>query len=273
MFKVPDHQVAGHQAREGQLGPLIDDSGRFYKPLQNNGRGSKELAFYRNFFSDPRIPPKIQTFFPEFFGIKTLEASDGSGLCDHIILEDLTCNLTNPSIADIKIGSRTWYPHASDQYIAKCIKKDRELTSLVLGFRISGLQILEVGEELEFWRPRKEEIQGFSAEDVRRVLRRFVSLDFDFVEWVLKELKELKKWFEEQTIFHFYSASVLLMKGNGNERGKVKLVDFAHVFDGNGVIDHNFLGGLCSMIKFLKEISRDSLEEDSKLEFANGGGK
>ena len=34
----------------------------------------------------------------------------------------------------------------------------------------------------------------------------------------------------------------------------VKLVDFAHVAEGNGVIDHNFLGGLCSLIKFISDI-------------------
>ncbi|KAI5329185.1 hypothetical protein L3X38_028582 [Prunus dulcis] len=37
MLKVPDHQVAGHQAGDGKLGPLTDDSGHFYKPLQNDG--------------------------------------------------------------------------------------------------------------------------------------------------------------------------------------------------------------------------------------------
>ncbi|KAL0316551.1 UNVERIFIED_CONTAM: Inositol polyphosphate multikinase beta [Sesamum radiatum] len=35
---------------------------------------------------------------------------------------------------------------------------------------------------------------------------------------------------------------------------EIKLVDFAHVFEGRGVIDHNFLGGLCSLIKFISEI-------------------
>ncbi|KAH0975015.1 hypothetical protein GBA52_016914 [Prunus armeniaca] len=39
MLKVPDHQVAGRQAGDGKLGPRIDYSGHFYKPLQNDGRG------------------------------------------------------------------------------------------------------------------------------------------------------------------------------------------------------------------------------------------
>ena len=44
MLKVPDHQVAGHQGGHGQPGPLIDDSGRFYKPLQDDDvRGQLNL--------------------------------------------------------------------------------------------------------------------------------------------------------------------------------------------------------------------------------------
>jgi hypothetical protein len=63
-----------------------------------------------------------------------------------------------------------------------------------------------------------------------------------------------------ETIFHFSSCSVLLVndkesvsKGRSSS-AEVKLVDFAHVVEGKGIIDHNFLGGLCSFIKFISEI-------------------
>uniref|UniRef100_A0A0D3F5T3 Inositol polyphosphate multikinase n=1 Tax=Oryza barthii TaxID=65489 RepID=A0A0D3F5T3_9ORYZ len=81
---------------------------------------------------------------------------------------------------------------------------------------------------------------------------------------VLAQLGELKAWFEEQTLYHFYSASILFgydanaaaaaAPGGGSGGVRVKLVDFAHVDDGDGVIDHNFLGGLCSLIKFIGDI-------------------
>ena len=44
MLKIPDHQVVGHQASDGKLGLLIDDSGQIFKPLQGDERGSKEVA-------------------------------------------------------------------------------------------------------------------------------------------------------------------------------------------------------------------------------------
>ncbi|BFG31962.1 hypothetical protein CerSpe_182360 [Prunus speciosa] len=65
---------------------------------------------------------------------------------------------------------------------------------------------------------------------------------------------------EEQTIFHFCSCSVLMvyekesiLQGR-NSGAEIKLIDFAHVIEGKGVIDHNFLGGLCSLIKLISDI-------------------
>ncbi|KAH0975199.1 hypothetical protein GBA52_017098 [Prunus armeniaca] len=227
MLKVPDHQVAGHQAGDGKLGPLIDDSGHFYKPLQNDGRGSHELAFYTSFSTDTRIPDHIRKFFPVFYGTRHLEASDGSGLYPHLALEDTVSSRINPSVLDAKIGSRTWYPQAAEDYIIKCLKKDRETTSLELGFRVSGLRVYG-NKETGFWKPDKKCVLNFSIEDTRLALRKFVSSnpstdsdikpDCSFASAVyggpagiLAQLLKLKSWFEEQTIFHFYSCSVLMV--------------------------------------------------------------
>ncbi|GAV62535.1 IPK domain-containing protein, partial [Cephalotus follicularis] len=286
MLKVPEHQVAGHQARDGKLGPLVDDSGRFYKPLQDDDRGSNEVALYSSFSSNTRIPDHIRRFFPNFYGTQLLEASNGSGLRPHLILQDLLSDRVNPSIMDVKIGSRTWYPQASEDYIQKCLKKDRETTSLSLGFRISGLQIYG-SKESRVWKPEKKLVHKFTVDDVRVILRKFVSsnistnsnvnMDCSFAQTVyggsagiLAQLMELKAWFEDQTMYHFNSCSVIMvyekesvLKG-GNAGPQVQLVDFAHAMEGKGVIDHNFLGGLCSLIKFVSEILIDPDEYPSK---------
>lgn len=287
MLKVPPHQVAGHQAHDGKLGPLIDDSGHFYKPLQGDERGSQELSFYTTFASNTRVPNHIRRFFPIFHGTQLMEASDGSGLLPHIVLQDLVSDRLNPTIMDIKIGSRTWPPEASEDYIAKCLKKDRETTSLPLGFRISGLQIYG-NKEFGFWKPVRKLVQNLLTEDVKLVLRKFVSSnvsadlgmepDCSFTSTVyggptgiLSQLLELKSWFEDQTILHFYSCSVLfiyekeLVSKGVSSNAEVKLIDFAHVVDGRGVIDHNFLGGLCSLIKFVSEIITDPNDTKSTV--------
>ncbi|KAL2462272.1 Inositol polyphosphate multikinase beta [Abeliophyllum distichum] len=276
MLKVPNHQVAGHKAGDGKLGPLVDDSGRFYKPLQGNERGSNELNFYTSFSLNTRIPDHIRRFFPNFYGTQLVEASDGSGLQPHLVLQDLNFRRVNPSIMDIKIGSRTWAPQASEDYIQRCLKKDRETSSLPLGFRLSGFQIYQ-NRELGFWKPERTSFQSLPADEVKLLLRKFVSSnayvnldskpDCSFASIVyggstgiLSQLLELKAWFEDQTFYHFYSCSVLIMyekefASNGKSPcAEIKLIDFAHVYEGQGVIDHNFLGGLCSLIKFISEI-------------------
>ncbi|KAI8529310.1 hypothetical protein RHMOL_Rhmol12G0215500 [Rhododendron molle] len=276
MLKIPDNQVAGHQAGNGKLGPLVDGLGRFYKPLQSDERGTNEEAFYSSLSSNTRIPGHICRFFPVFHGTQLLEASDGSGLFPHLVLQDLVSSRLNPSIMDIKIGARTWPAQASEDYIAKCLERDRETTSVSLGFLITGFQMYG-SKESGFWKPHKKFFHGFSTDDVRLVLRKFVSSnasgDFDVdpdcafasivyggSNGILAQLLDLKAWFEDQTLFHFYSCSVLLIYEkelalDGSSSGaEVKLVDFAHVVDGKGVIDHNFLGGLCSLIKFISEI-------------------
>ncbi|PIN17595.1 Inositol polyphosphate multikinase, component of the ARGR transcription regulatory complex [Handroanthus impetiginosus] len=276
MLKDPDHQVAGHKALGGKLGPLVDDSGRFYKPLQGDERGKKEVAFYTSFSSNIKVPDHISRFFPKFYGTQLVEASDGSSMQPHLVLQDLTFNRVNPSVMDIKIGSRTWAPEAPADYKQKCMKKDRESSSLPLGFRLSGLQIFESGET-GFWKPDKKWVQSLPADEVRLLLKKFVSSntskamdskpDCAFASIVyggstgiLSQILELKAWFEDQTIYHFYSCSVLLMfekelaSHGKSPRSEIKLIDFAHVYEGRGVIDHNFLGGLCSLIKFISEI-------------------
>ncbi|KAJ6358583.1 hypothetical protein OIU76_000322 [Salix suchowensis] len=200
MLKVPDHQVAGHQAGHGHPGPLIDDSGRFYKPLQDDDRGAIEAAFYTSFSSNTRVPDHIRRFFPVFYGTKLLEASDGSGQWPHLVLEDVVSGLSHPSVMDVKIGSRTW---------------------------ISGLQLYE-SEESGLWKPDRKLVQHLSADEVRVVLKKFVSSnspidpnlnpDCSFASSVyggssgiLAQLLELKSWFEDQTIYHLNSCSVLMV--------------------------------------------------------------
>ncbi|KAH7858393.1 hypothetical protein Vadar_023312 [Vaccinium darrowii] len=228
---------------------------RFYKPLQSDERGTNEAAFYTSFSSTTRIPDHIRKFFPVFHGTQLLQASDGSGLLPHLVLQDVVSNRLNPSIMDLKIGAMTWPPQASEDYIAKCLKKDRETTSVSLGFRITGFQMYG-SKESGFWKPHKKLVQGFSTDDVKLVLRKFASsnasgdpdLDPDCAfasvvyggsNGILAQLLELKAWFEDQTIFHFYSCSVLLiyekelaLKGSSTG-AEIKLVDFAHVVEDN----------------------------------------
>lgn len=278
MFKVPDHQVAGHVAGVGKLGPLVDDSGRFYKPLQDGKRGTEEVSFYESFTSNTKIPENIRKFFPIFYGTKIMKASTGTEH-PHIVLQDLVSSRVSPSVMDIKIGSRTWAPEATEAYITKCLKKDRESTSVSLGYRLSGLRVF-INDESGFYKPERDIMRKAGPDDVKLFLMKFVSSNpesesesepdcslagsvYGGLNGILSQLLELKAWFEDQTMYHFYACSLLFMFEKGlalkgaTTNAQVKLIDFAHVTEGKGVIDHNFLGGLCSLIKFISDIIPD----------------
>ncbi|CAI9280578.1 unnamed protein product [Lactuca saligna] len=171
----------------------------------------------------------------------------------------------------------TWAPEASEEYITKCLKKDRESTSVSLGYRLSGLRVF-IGDELGFYKPERDVMRKAGPDDVRLFLMKFVSSNLESESGseskpdcslvasvyggdngILSQLLELKAWFEDQTVYHFYACSLLFMFEKGlTSNPEVKLIDFAHVEEGKGVIDHNFLGGLCSLIKFISDILSDT---------------
>ncbi|KAJ3697203.1 hypothetical protein LUZ61_000908 [Rhynchospora tenuis] len=271
MLQRPEHQVAGHEAGSGTLGPLIDGSGNFFKPLNpSDERGAQELAFYTSFYSDMRVPHSIRSsYFPSFGGTRILPVPDSPDLLlPHLVLGDLLHGYSDPCVMDIKIGARTWYPSVSEKDFAKYWKKDSESTTPLLGFRISGLQ---VHHESGRWKPHRDTVRKYTVTDVRQSLRQFVSKNPDETDpdcafassvyggsnGILAQLLELKSWFEGQTLFHFYSSSLFIAYDKGGKAAQAKLIDFAHVMEGEGIIDHNFLGGLCSLIKWVSEILTD----------------
>jgi 1D-myo-inositol-tetrakisphosphate 5-kinase/inositol-polyphosphate multikinase len=94
VFKVAANQVAGHRFEEGRVGSLVDDSGRFYKPLQTGARGDKETQFYDKIWSDTAVPPAVKAFFPHFYGTIDIDAPDGSSIN---ILQSPIFSSSNPN--------------------------------------------------------------------------------------------------------------------------------------------------------------------------------
>lgn len=59
------------------VGSSVDESGRFYKPLQDGERGNREIEFYEKLQVDEGVPPHIRSFFPKYFGTIFIEAPNG----------------------------------------------------------------------------------------------------------------------------------------------------------------------------------------------------
>ena len=86
----------------------------------------------------------------------------------------------------------------------------------------------------------------------------------------IAQLESLLSWFESQTDFHFYSASVLILyegdaQGADDANVRVRLVDFAHTFStdresGDEYVvsgkDENFTNGLKSLVQRFVAVNR-----------------
>ncbi|BFI25616.1 inositol-polyphosphate multikinase [Marchantia polymorpha subsp. ruderalis] len=291
VLKPAVHQVAGHGSKSsGRQGPVVDESGRrFFKPLhEGDERADREIAFYDKIKHDDRIPAEVKAFFPAFYGTKFLPSVDGQGLVRHGVMENLTYGFKMPSVTDVKIGYRTWYPEATEAYIQKAKKKDKMTTSGAIGIRISGLQVYEASTG-SVWKPDRDWCRDMSAEMVRPTLERFVSSNpsletFDAAfaaavyggpHGVLAKLRQLEEWFSTQTAYHFTSSSVLIIyespsttAGDGAADDQinvsVKLVDFAHTVDSN-TVDDNFLTGLKALMSILSTILEEHVARRSRM--------
>ncbi|KAK3261807.1 inositol polyphosphate multikinase [Cymbomonas tetramitiformis] len=153
-----EHQVAGHGCADEKLGPVVDDNGVFYKPLQNDDRGYREASFYDRVNADARAETEsngstecgsitslafLHRYLPSSYGTCSMVLEHISGHADPVSclkMEDITHTYTRPCVMDLKMGYRTWYHGAPEKKKAEWRKKDESSTSPIVGFKISGMQ-------------------------------------------------------------------------------------------------------------------------------------
>ena len=247
------HQVAGH------LNALIDDTGRFYKPLQAGARGVRERAFYKRIEHERRTSPSFAArhapflaALPRFHGV--VEEAAGAGESEAggpsttstpcLVLEDAAAPFTCPCIADLKVGARTWYPGASAADTVKWRAKDAATTQARLGWKVCGLRAwVEKGEGggRAWWRLTKAECKALSPEGAAAALVAFAGGQAEGVyggpSGAAAQARAVAAWAEGQSDFALHSASVLLLfegdpasAASSGLRPSLRVVDFAHSF-------------------------------------------
>eukprot|EP01026_Neomeris_dumetosa_P083656 TRINITY_DN97429_c0_g1_i3.p1 TRINITY_DN97429_c0_g1~~TRINITY_DN97429_c0_g1_i3.p1 ORF type:complete len:334 (+),score=31.30 TRINITY_DN97429_c0_g1_i3:61-1002(+) len=286
-LKPCENQVAGHLFENGKAGSLVDQRGKFYKPVQQGPRGVREYEFYEslnNYWrrsldldevdvsaqssegvteSDSiRFRRILSKFVPKYYGCYTL------GESRLITLEDLCSGYLHPSVIDIKIGFRTWYSMADERYIERARAKDQATTQSELGFKICGLQIYNCLEK-NYHREAKDRCKTMPVDTVKRTLAKFANNNaglrpqdiYGGPQGVVSQLRELQRWFNNQTYYHLYSSSVLILyegeaKSQEQAKVKVKLIDFAHTFGNMGSKDENYIAGLTALVKQLTNVMK-----------------
>lgn len=140
-----DHQVAGHTFQVGtdEIGMLKSvDDGSVLKPGGSPMCASREIKFYETLMTttDPNILP-LKDFTSEYRGTQTLNV--GTKTIKFIRLRDLTYSMLEPCVIDLKMGTRTWDPMATQEKKMAEDSKYKDCKETV-GFCIPGFQTFHV---------------------------------------------------------------------------------------------------------------------------------
>jgi len=250
-------QIAGHGSEnDGQRGLLVHQSGFVLKPVQAPPKGEREVAFYHKITSSEHpVDKELVDMTARFYGTESVKVQNGIvGLSEYLVLENLTQGLSLPCVMDIKIGAKTYGPDASE---AKKTQEDSKYKGTKVPFGFSVLGIIS-HSNTGFKRFRKSFGRSLCEANLHEVLDNFIRLEPRMARIVAKsfldKLHQFSEFFNHQTHYHIYASSLLFVydyeaAAQGNEDNlvksvRLKLIDFAHVFPGEGELDHHFSFGL-----------------------------
>ncbi|CAL8110030.1 unnamed protein product [Orchesella dallaii] len=282
-----DHQVSGHGTAEKGL--LKHKLGFILKPLQNPPMGTREKNFYKQVFEKNLEKPEyyniLEKFLPKFYGVAQIKSKsnnwngNGSLAPKYLVLENIIQGFTKPCINDIKIGSQTWSPDASEAKI-KQEKSKYTGTKFSLGICLTGMQYFDV-QKNEKCKKSKDFGKSLDSTTVNEAVKEFFNAENsplyrNLVKVSYEKLLEIEQVFSIQNEFKIYGSSVLIAYDAeyflsppkteisseilcNNIPLRVYLIDFAHVHPTEDEqLDENYLFGLRSLIRIFKEILEES---------------
>ncbi|KAL7480657.1 hypothetical protein ACHAW6_006334 [Cyclotella cf. meneghiniana] len=188
----------------------------------------------------------------------------------YLILKDLTTAFQYPSIIDIKMGTQTYEPDATQS------KQRREIQKYPLqsefGFRIVGMRVYDSAEaKYRYW-DKSFGASLLSKNDCKNAFKTFFQCDCTKIDkgrvlsHVVNKLTQIKTWFKDKnTTLAFYASSILIVyEGHIDHRCNdgptldpmLKMIDFAHVCHRVGG-DSGFLRGVENILTILSEIIHD----------------
>lgn len=234
---------------------------------------------------------QLSKFVPRYHGVvgqrgvsAAMDAPFGVTDDGYLLLQALTSNYARPCVMDLKMGTHTFEPDASEP------KRRRESGKYAkqkeFGFRIIGMRLFDpthpevdergfrlfgkqYGRSLEEREHLVEAMRCFFSASCRRKDDgcpsngdSSESVRTGVISNVLLQLRGIRRWFEENKSLQLRASSLLVIYEGDPERGNgdvcmVKMIDFGHVRRATGG-DSGYLVGLRS----LKHILTDVLEEE-----------
>jgi 1D-myo-inositol-tetrakisphosphate 5-kinase/inositol-polyphosphate multikinase len=247
------------------------------------------MRSWRAVRNEAKLLCRLHNFIPNYFGVVKHETPlppslpeekrtgpYGISFDSYLLLQDATVNFSKPCVIDVKIGSQSYEPDATEE------KRTREQRKYPVqsefGFRIVGMRIYDpshpeacdngfVFYSKEFGRSlaTREDVKSAfvtyygagTAEGPNSIVRS------RSICTILSHLRSIQHWFNDNDSICFYASSLLIAYEGNTENGanpdmvNVKMIDFGRVRRQAGG-DPGYLLGLEMIIQLLEEILLES---------------
>lgn len=210
-----EHQVAGHTFQLGNktLGIIKNkNDGCVLKSSTKQLCREREIKFYEELrLQNDNDSMLLKELVPEFRGVEMV-VINGNPI-EFLKLVDITHDMTEPCIIDIKIGKRTWDPLASDEKIME-EKQKYKACKQNLGFCIPGFQVYDVTTG-RIRRYGKEYGKKLNETTVKDALKIFLNCENGtmcrpLLMQLLTGLWKVHQWARTNKALRIYSSSLLL---------------------------------------------------------------
>jgi hypothetical protein len=189
-------------------------------------------------------------------------------------LRDVTADMKQANVVDIKIGERTWHPSHDADYREKRHRGDLETTSCSMGFRVCGMLTYEEESKTERYWNRKW-AKALNLETTTSGLDMFFGQNSKRITKVLEKLKDIRQSLETNPFpVFFLGSSILLCYDSSDLQSDVRVVvvDFCNAVKNESLeVDRNFLDGLISLTNLIEGIRKRVKTEPMSLSTSSSG--
>lgn len=200
------HQVAGHTKEI-----LMQIRGRVLKPMLKPNLFIREVTYYEDMENSGRhLVSLANAFAPKYVGC--VNSRNDNSPITYLMLNDLTTKYTCPCAIDIKMGTQTFEPTATDakkkrEHIKYCYQGE-------VGFRITGFKLFDTTNKIVYYAD-KTLGRSLKPEQVSDALLLFFQngscLRRRILMAVISKLERLLAWMKSQVKYHFFCSSILIV--------------------------------------------------------------
>lgn len=168
------------------------------------------------------------------------ETAEKGGVCQMIVLEYVCYQFHRPCVMDIKMGSRQYGLRPSVEKKRSKERKAAISTSARYGIRMAGFRRWNAAEG-QYEHKSKLQCRCMTLNAVKDDISAFLQHNRELERIFRRQLQRLRVAFSQQTIFRFYTSSLLFVYDAADplSTARVVMVDFAYTYESRELVQSN----------------------------------